>query len=292
MSESSWLAAGVLLIACAGCQLPAVGWNAPAQSATDREPEIPQGDTGFTPEQADSVERATPQAPRVVHELTILHVLVPRGNAESLERIWQLLREDAVGAETSLRLRQNGLRVGVGHAQWWEPIKAAIDSIEDHRVTFAQTVRTPPGFAVTLEFDAEPHEQTLFYVGSDGVLSGSTWPESRNVLRVTCGVDSYDADRVRVFAVPEVHQRRAGWEWVRSEAGLWNQAPRLMMQAFDAAGVALSLGPGEFALLAPSPNARIYGLLGGAFLTRVSDRQQFDSYVFLRPEARFVGRNE
>jgi hypothetical protein len=201
------------------------------------------------------------------------------------------LREDVLDDETRLRLRQNGLRVGVGHAQWWEPIKVAMEAIEDHRVTFATSIRVPIGFPLSLELDSEPREQTLFCVGSDGVLSGTTWPDSRNVLRVVYGPDPRDAERVLLLAVPEVHQRREGWEWVRTESGLW-QVPRQSMQRFEAAGFTLPLGPGEFVLVAPSENARIVGLLGQAFLTRASEGRRYNSYVFLRPEARQVGQHE
>jgi hypothetical protein len=108
------------------------------------------------------------------------------------------------------------------------------------------------------------------------------------VLRVTYGPDIQDADRIVLRVVPEVHQKQDGWQWLRTEAGLW-QVPRQAMRAFDAAGFALTLAPGEFALLAPNENAQVYGLLGGAFLTRESQGRHYRSYVFLRPEARHVG---
>jgi hypothetical protein len=189
------------------------------------------------------------------------------------------------------RLRQNGLRVGVGHAQWWEPIKLALEAIEGHQVMFAAPIRAPVGFPLSLELDSGPREQTLFYVGLDGVLSGDTWPESRNVLRLTYGPDPRDADQIMLVAVPEVQQKRDGWEWVRTEAGLW-QVPRQAMQSFDAVGFAVTLSPGEFALVAPSEAAQVRGLLGGAFLTRELQGRHYSSYVFLRPEARHVGQHD
>jgi len=219
----------------------------------------------------------------------VLHVLIPRDHAGAAAKIWNFLREDALDAETQQRLRQNGVRVGVGHTQWWEPVKAALDAIDDHRVTFATPLRVPAGFPLSLELDSEPREQTLFYVGADGILSGGTWPRSRDVLRVTYAPDVRDLRSIVVYVVPEVHQEQDGWEWVRTESGLW-EVPRQAKQTFDAAGFALTLAPGEFALLAPSGNSHIYGLLGGAFLTRTCEGRQYDSYVFLRPEARQIGQ--
>jgi hypothetical protein len=293
-SRSLWTrgpAIGLLLSVCASCEYASPAWLAPAEDVTEAHTALPEGDTGFTLVKRELPEETAPQPQRLVYELAVLHILVPQGQQAAAEKVWNFLREDGLDAETRLRLQQNGLRVGVGHARDWEPIRLAMEAIEDHRVTFATPIRVPVGFPLSLELDSEPREQTLFYIGPDGILSGSTWPDSRNVLRVTYAPDLHDADRIRLFAVPEVHQRRDGWEWVRTEAGLW-QVPRQSMQTFDAAGFVLTLSPGEFALLAPSANAQIRGLLGEACLTRKSEGRRYNSYVFLRPEARHVGQQD
>jgi hypothetical protein len=281
----------VLALTCAGCNRTSLGRSQPDPPEIEPEPQVEDADTGFTLVRADHAQQQLAAPPRRAYELAVLHILVPQDQKAAMEKVWNFLREDTLEAETELRLRRNGLRVGVGHAQWWEPIKAAMEAIEGHRVAPATSLRVPVGFPLSLELDAEPREQTLFYVGHDGFLSGSTWPDSRNVLRVTYGPDVQDADRIILLVVPEVHQEQDGWQWVRTEAGLW-QVPRQSTQAFDAAGVALTLSPGEFALLAPSENARIHGLLGDAFLTRESQGRHYHSYVFLRPEARHVGEHD
>jgi hypothetical protein len=285
-SRPRWPTIGLLLLTCCGCQVDPPNWPAPRSPR-----EIPDADTGFTLVKTGQAEQATGQPMRVVHDLGILHMLVPQDQARAMEKAWNFLREDALDAETRLRLQRNGLRVGVGHAQWWEPIRAAIEAIEGHQVMFTAPVRLPVGFPLSLELDSEPRDQTLFYIAADGILSGNTWPDSRNVLRVTYLPDPHDADSVVLFAVPEVHQRQDGWEWIRTEAGI-TQIPRHAMQRFDAAGFVIRLRPGEFALVAPHPNSDVYGLLGGAFLTQELQGRQYDSYVFLRPEAKHVGQQD
>ena len=291
MCRMGRLVAGLFLLASSGCELASPRQSSSLTPAGEPETEIADADTGFTLVRADQAEQIVLEPPRLVHELAVLNVLVPQGREDAMKKIWNFLREDVLDDEVRLRLGHNGLRVGVGHARWWEPIKAALDAIDGHRVTFATSIRVPVGFPLSLELDSEPRAQTLFYVGSDGILSGSTWPDSRNVLRVTYAPDPRDADRILLHAVPEVHQRRDGWEWVRTESGLW-QVPRQSMQTFDAAEFVVTLRPGEFALLAPSADSRIYGLLGGAFLTRLCEGQGYNSYVFLRPEVRHVGQHD
>jgi hypothetical protein len=278
-------------LTCAGCQLPAGNGGNPADPPTTTKARLPQGDTGFTLAQREGVEEVAPTPPPLLYELAVLHVLVPRAQEAAVEKVWNFLREDGLDAETRLRLQQNGLRIGVGHVRDWEPIRAALDAIEGHRVVSPTSLSVPVGIPLSLELDAEPRDQTLFHMGVDGILSGTTWPDSRNVLRVTYGPDLRDVDRIRVYTVPEVHQRRDGWEWIRTEAGLW-QLPRQSTQTFDAVGFVLTLRAGEFALVAPGANARNHWLLGGAFLTRQSEGRRFNSYVFLRPEAKHVGQHD
>ena len=253
--------------------------------------EVQDADTGFTLIRADHLHQQVERPPRLVYEMAALHVLVPRTRRADMDKIWNFLREDVIDADTQLRLRRNGLRVGVGHAQWWDPIKAAMDAIEGHKVLMTSPLRVPVGFPLSLELDAEPHDQTLFYVGRDGVLSGGSWPASRNILRISYSPAARQTDHVVLLAVPEVHQKREGWEWIRTEAGLW-QVPRQDMQSFDEAGFMLSLDRGEFVMVAPSENSGVYGLLGGAFLTREAEGRHYDSYVFIRPEARQIGQND
>lgn len=273
-----------------GCQLPGTG-SAAGGSNTQELDSLKVADTGFTAPPVETQRESVTPVQQRGYELAILHVLIPRAGLGEAAKVWNYVREDVFGADAQLRFRENGLRVGVGHAQWWEPIKAVLDAIEGHKVTMATPVRLPLGYPLLLELDVEPQLQTLFYVGRDGVLTGNTWPESRNVLRIAYAPDMEQAGSVILHVIPEVHRQERNWEWIRAEAGL-RADPKQSMESFHIVGIAASLGPGEFLLLTPSENAGVYGLLGGAFLTRVSQGEHYSSFVFLRPEARQIGKDD
>lgn len=287
-SRPCWRVLLLPAVFVAGCQLHGRQPGGPPDLDPAPTAELPEADQTFALVPAESSRPLEPPPTRLVYQLAVLHVLVPHEQQPAMEKIWNFLREDAFDADTRLHLSRNGLRVGVGHVQWWEPIKATIDAIEGHQVLFTSAIRVPVGFPLALELDQEPHDQTLFVLGSDGVLSGGFWPESRNVLRVSYGPDRRDLERIVLVAVPEVHQQRRGWEWVRTEAGLW-QVPRQTTESFADSSFTVTLAPGEFVLLAPSENAGRFGVLGRAFLTRRSRGRAYDSYVFLRPEASRIG---
>lgn len=274
-----------VLLAVALAPLAATGCaGSQARRPTASEP-VSADDSAFTLDSSADPDAGTPEPTQIVYELSVIQILVPREGAESARKIWSFLREDALDAETQLRLRKNGVRVGVGRDKSWGPIKDVLESIEGCETTFAKPIRMPIGFVLSLELDNEPREQTLFFLDRDGYLSGSTIPASRNVLRISYAPDPHDYRSVQLVVTPEVYRRREGWEWVRREAGLTGDSSR-SKHAYDAVGFVLTLAPGEFALAAPSENADIYGLLGGVFLTRTTEGRAFDSYIFLRPEAK------
>ena len=115
------------------------------------------------------------------------------------------------------------------------------------------------------------------------MLSGDTWPDSRCALQLTYVRDPVLATHVRTALVPVVRRPQPGRRLVPTESGTW-QVPRYDGRAFDAAGINVSLGPGEFVLVAPYEGADVPGIIGHALLSRVSDGQRYDQYVFVKPE--------
>jgi hypothetical protein len=50
----------------------------------------------------------------------------------------------------------------------------------------------------------------------------------------------------------------------------------------------VQLQPSEFLLIAPSRDADVYGIVGGAFLSGAAEADRYDSYVFLRADVNHV----
>jgi hypothetical protein len=290
------IAAGLmlpLLIGTFGCQSPpAPLWTSPSNPALGATPNPSDTHTNppatATPELIRLISppetAPLPTAPeRIDVAVRALCVRVPTKARAAAEPLWNHVREDRLDSGLARRLARNGFRVGVGHARWWDAIQATLAAIEDVKSLETAPARLPANYPLNLELDDGPREQTLFYVGADGVLTGETWPQSRNVLRITQSPNLERRGTIFLTIVPEVRQRLAGWKWVRNEVGL-TQQPRFDGRAFPAASFVIDLAPGEFVVIAPSSAADHYGLLGGVFLTQAQDQRRFDSYVFLRAD--------
>lgn len=275
------LASGV-----AGCGdlPPAFGGGAPPPEPT---PAPSLSDNPFTLTARSNDDRAAglidPARRRTEIRMHVMLVQVPRDERSRVEKVWNHLREDVIDATTMLRLRRNGLRAGVGRLEWWEPIQVGLNAIDGARAHPWEPLRMPPGYALGVEMDSVPREQTIFCVQDDGILSGGTFPQSQNVLQMTCLLDARERRRVHLMVVPEVRQQLNEMQWVKTEAG-YMEVPKFDGQRFTAAALTVALDAGEFVLLAPSQEAGLFGIVGGALLTGEVQNRRYDSYVFLRPE--------
>jgi hypothetical protein len=239
----------------------------------------------FTRSTPDAEPTARPA--RLDVAVTVLRVQIPRAARTQVASLWNHVREDVLDGDSVLRLARNGLRIGVGRTEWWDSVKAPLDVVEGVRAQAHDPVGVPANYPLALELDDGPRSQTLFHVGADGILSGETWPYSRNVLRVSYMFNLERPECLRLSVVPEVRQRLPGWHWVREESGLI-QAANYNGRAFAAAGFTVDLAPGDFLLIAPGENADLFGILGGAFLSSERDGRRYDSYVFLRADVNHV----
>lgn len=286
-----WL--GLTMLAPGGCNLPPkaglfVPASRPAPETPTSQPDSPFPNPGQSKD--DNASRNPElRAARNWMVLGVLSVLIPESNSGAASKIWEHVREEMLDATTRLRLQDNGFRAGIGHVRLWEPVRAVLDGIEGHRVMQSVPLRVPAGFPLTFELDSEPRTQTLFYVGRDGTLRGSTYPSSRNAFRVTYAEDVRRADRIRMSVVPESQRKEEGWRWVRTQEGLW-QVPRAENHPFEDVAFNVSLARDEFLLIAPSESASVRGILGRAMLTTDFEATSCFTYVFLRPEVPDVGQ--
>ncbi len=243
---------------------------------------LPDADTAFT--NTDSNRDATPRgnSKRGVLQISVISVQIPTRSIRSVTKVWDHLREDVIPGDTALRLRDNGLRVGISSLQWWNEVKSIFEAVDGHRALNAGPSVLQRGAPLQLDLDNDARDQTVFYLAPDGILSGHTLPASRNSLRLTWLPDSGSAEGVRVSFTPLVTQD-SGWRWVKTDAGV-AQAPGRDEHAYPAGAFTISASPDEFILLAPGENARLFGMLGGVLLRSRIDEVDYSTFIFLRPE--------
>ncbi|MFN0135934.1 MAG: hypothetical protein ACKVS9_07420 [Phycisphaerae bacterium] len=284
----------VALALAGGCKLPGAATDSPQSSQQSEQSPLRSADNAFTSaDRGASVGRAAelPTERRNMLTLAVLHVEIPARELDAADNIWTHINESQIDADVGLRLSRNGLRVGVADLTAFEPIRVILDSIPRHRVTQPPPLSVPNGLPLVLEMDAEPRDQTIFCVAADGILSGGTYLQSRNSIRVTYGALPGESGRIRFYATPEIQQREDGFRWIRTEMGLWQQ-PNERRFVVEAASFGLELKKGEMVIIAPSRAGRAAGLVGETLLARDFEGERYYSFVFMRPEVSDVGQSE
>ncbi|RMF70858.1 MAG: hypothetical protein D6744_18810 [Planctomycetota bacterium] len=281
-ARRAFLWCGVAWVAASGCRLPPTQ-PASARAATSAPSAHDAALDSMGATSPLDASSSVPLTARMRYTVTVLHVQIPVEQLAAMDAVWRYIREDELPGDVQWRLERNGFRAGIGSEEFWPAIKEIIDAIEGRRVTLSNPVQAQAGFPLALELDDQPRDQLLFYVGPDGVLSGDTWPQSRNVLRVSIGPDATQTSRALLEIAPEVRQRLEGMDFVRTEAGVW-QVPKRSARLYDAVALTLPVRRDEFVLIGPSESAQIDGLIGRAFLSATVRDVRYHSYVFIRPE--------
>jgi hypothetical protein len=223
-------------------------------------------------------------------QLRVLMVRVPKSQRAAVEPLWAYVREDVLDAEVHRRLRENGIRVGLGRREWWGAMRDLLDQVQGREVREPDPIRLPPGFPLSLDLDESPRDQTLFYVNEEGTLTGQTWPASRNVLRLTGTLDPSIRERLRLDLIPEVRQKAGGLDWIRTPRGFTRQ-PKSDGRAFRAVAFGVALTNADILVLAPNAKADTYGILGGALLTDEGPDGHYDRIIMFRPDVSYGNGN-
>lgn len=270
-----------------GCEsfAPSLGGTKPADSnvmtAADSTPAALGAPSNPTASGSDLVFKLM-QRNNAEAVLSLLLVQIPKSRRSEADAAWNCLVEDRLGADDQLRLRRNGIRVGLGLARDWSPFVEALQEVDGVNWNDRGAVRVRPGVPLGLELDTQTRDQTLFFVNQDGGLSGDTWPASRNVVVVTTILNPEDRDRVRLMVVPEVRQESNGeMRWVRTENGPQQIRPA-HGRAFGAAGFVMDIAPDEFVVIGPGVTSTVVGLVGSAMLNTGPDDALVENYIVIR----------
>jgi hypothetical protein len=270
-----------LALAC----LLLIGCNNLALAPTAEAPPTPApgklGRLAFAAPVATAADSPTPVQVDVC--LMILHVQTPRAARAAAAGVWDLVREDALDSGTVARLNSNGVRVGIGQIARWDAVKDIFNASEKSRVYELPPLRNRPGVPLALSLDTSPHDQTIFFLDDDGILSGASWPASQKVLRVSYGLDMQQRETVRLMVVPEIRQELSpALSYTKGEG--WAAGPRREGRAYASAAFEVPLSSEEFVLIGPGEKADVFGIVGGAFLTDLLNGERYDAYVFIRAE--------
>jgi len=228
-----------------------------------------------------SFNTADKRVQRLAVHMDVLRVEVPLGAISESYKIWDHLDEHAIGGERVVMLKQNGLRVGVGRPEAWEPIKTIIEGITD-RLIYHEPASLNAR-ALALEISTGPDDQTVFWFRRDGTMKGETFPGSRNLLQVLCAISEQDPATLALKVMPEIRRNQQKMEWSR-EGERVRRVPVHRGRTFYELAVEVDLPTGRFLAVGPGHEIELRSVIGRALLTREIDGKRYESIYFLTPQ--------
>ena len=203
-------------------------------------------------------------------------------------KVWNHLDEEAIPAETSRLLRQNGLRVGLGTNDDWPPIRAMLEAEEDVLTSDGRMI-VGNGMPFMLDLDKHERDQVVFLYRPGGGLPGATYPASRNYIRVEYAIPLSDPDVVSVDVMPEIRLRPRQAREARTLDEWLDPTADRPVRVFHELAFSMRVGPGEFFAIGPSPASDRPHLLGALLLTEEQNGRRYESMYFVTPTITMSG---
>lgn len=219
----------------------------------------------------------------LIVRLQLVPVEVPIGTISKSERLWSYLDEEIVGPEAASALNRNGLRVGRGRMENWEPFSKLLRDMTGKTVERASSAAFPSRPTPILLKEHQPI-QTIFTFNSRGELKGFDYPPGDDILMLTCHLNDDDPSGVLVQAVPLVRSTAHQNVYVKTESGNYTieQQPVLFpLEALEfkapvPQGYYLVIGPGTLVSRPTSPGAQ--------FLVKDKQGLRYETLLVIVPE--------
>ncbi len=207
-------------------------------------------------------------------------ITVPAGTISRSDDFWKHINEQAVDVGTYELLYKNGIRVGVAPTQEWDGWLKPL--IERHPVMTQRSAWTGRE-AKDLDMDlAQKVEyQNVFYYDNTGQLSGRTYERCDNLLRLSFQPAPRKHGSVRLAMCPVIKSLRERLVPIGDVNTRTIQ--RVYPEHLYDLNMAVDVPLDSFLIIAPSPEAKLPGLPGAAFLVNEGAAEQTETLLIFRP---------
>lgn len=234
--------------------------------------------------QSGPITREAPPARSAV-EIVALHYDVLRAELPTepvrhSAKIWNHVDELRVESGSASSLVRNGIRAGVGAAGSWDSIQAILSVAAARTETSRHVLRGDA--PLTLELGTLPAAATVFSYDHAGRLSGRTVPPGERLIHIDHLLHPAAFGALELGMLLEIRHDRGAMEW-RSVGGIIRQVPAYDRVRFPEVELKVSVGPGEFLVIAPDSRVGHRYLPGGGFLLTERDGMVYETVLCITP---------
>jgi hypothetical protein len=204
---------------------------------------------------------------------------VAAGRISTTEQLWDHLDETIVAPRTSVLLRRNGIRVGVGRAASWPAVRALLVLHEPEVSASTPVVAGDGPWSIELADIADG--TPLFYFDAADRLAGARHAEGKLCLRMEHLLDLDNLAMLTLRAVPEIHREiPSARDLIRVATGTAGAEPGL----FSALTFTMAVPPEHFIVIGPGSASRMPHLVGSKLFRSAENGEDFENVYCIVPK--------
>lgn len=288
---TGWFLVSVFLLASGCSDWPAWTEQVPASPTTAPSADPGRPGSRSIPGMGDQLGEGAPRRPMMVLQISfdVLRARVPRGFFSQSEKIWNHVNEAVVPQDSAVLLQRNGLRVAVGGADSWPPIRALLEA-QGPVETSQNSMTLKNGLPLVIEPDQRMRDQTMFMFRPDGTLGGASFPQSVNGLLLEYELAGAATDELRISVTPQVRLPKQSPRLSRSVPGYIDNPVAPPTRVFRELAFTVTAGPGQFIAIGPSRLIENVHLVGSLLLCDEREGERMESMYFITPQVLNTGQ--
>ncbi len=211
--------------------------------------------------------------------LDLYRLRVPFGAISADPTFWKKVDEDSLNPSQRQVLFRNGIRMGIASVDQWDYFKGLIDLYPSR--TQKSTLTGGDGQGIEIPFKNGVAGQTIFYFDRDGRLHGRSYDSVDDLLAVHFqpSVRAWANVRISLCPILRATRRRLEYTAMNNAQEVQYTTPETLYDL----GLVADLAPGEFLILAPSPQAIYPTRLGHLFLVEEEPSERYEQLLLIVP---------
>jgi hypothetical protein len=243
-------------------------------------PPPPKARTGATTHPAEVTAVLRPDAHSPVVHLDVYQMFVPRGAVSRSDEFWKRVDEQQIDPATYDLLLKNGVRVGVARDSDWADYFRDIFERNNARSIPGSILASGSG-SLELPMKRNVRSQDIFYLNDQNELYGRTYEKCENLLGVSFWPERRQVGALHITLAPVVRATRSHPEFtVRNEERVLVEVRPEYLYDLN---LTTTIPPGNFLVMAPSPEGRWPTSLGSTFLTTEDETEQKEQVLVFVP---------
>lgn len=216
----------------------------------------------------------------VVLGMDVVRVELAADDVRDARKVWNHVDELRLGAEHSVLLARNGLRMAVGSPESWAAIRAIMDTSKAQ--VEQETLISEANMPLTLTLGQSTEGESIFIYLGPGRLTGRSFPAAEKLLTLDYRARHEAGDEVDLRLTFEVREDLGVMAWEKINGSI-REVPAYNRHTFEELSTLATMRPGEFLAIGLGEGMDKPNLLGNRFLTTEQAGRTRELLLFLTP---------